>query len=311
MIKDLKTIPLIFSVDDNYAPFLGVALKSIFDNCDKNYDYKVYVLNTNLSSENKNKLCDICKTYATLEFVDVKEKIKELNKELHVRDYYTDAIYFRLFIPSIFKEYDKALYLDCDIIAIDDVSKLYNTQLNGEYLAAITEEVMTIEKVFGEYSEKGLDIPRENYFNSGIILLNLKELRRINLDEVFSNLLNKFKFEVAPDQDYLNVICKDKTKYVDLGWNKAALENPTFDDKDLKIIHYKLANKPWHYDDILYGEYFWEYAKKTPYYLDILKMKNNYTVEDMKRDALGYENLKNLAKNYLLNVNNYKRSKES
>ena len=310
MTKELEIIPLIFSVDDNYAPFLGVALKSIFDNASKNYNYKVYVLNTSLSSENKRKLQEICKDSASLEFVDVKEKIKELNKELHVRDYYTDAIYYRLFIPSIFTNYDKALYLDCDIVAVDDVSKLYNEELNDNYLAGVSDEVVAFEEIFSEYSEKGLDVKRENYFNSGIILMNLKEFRRINLDEIFSNLLNKFKFEVAPDQDYLNVICKDKTKYLHLGWNKAPMNNPSFNDKDLKIIHYKLAGKPWLYDDVLYGEYFWEYAKKTPYYLDILNIKNNYSEENKLKDLEGYEKLKNMAKNYLLSTNNYKRSKE-
>ena len=54
------------------------------------------------------------------------------------------------------------------------------------------------------------------------------------------------------------------------------------------MIHYNLAYKPWHFEDILYKDYFWNYAKKTEFFDTIQKIKDNYSdeerFEDMEKD---------------------------
>ena len=52
-MKNEKVIPVFFATDDNYAPFLGVTLKSMFENASREYFYEVYVLITSLNSKNK------------------------------------------------------------------------------------------------------------------------------------------------------------------------------------------------------------------------------------------------------------------
>ena len=67
------------------------------------------------------------------------------------------------------------------------------------------------------------------------------------------------------------------------------------DDKNIKLIHYNLAYKPWHFEDILYKEYFWEYAQKTEFFEDIMRIKENYTEEDKFRDLESDRRLRELA----------------
>ena len=50
------------------------------------------------------------------------------------------------------------------------------------------------------------------------------------------------------------------------------------------IVHFNLFKKPWHYDKVMYEEEFWDYAKKTAYYDEIKKIKENYTESDQKKD---------------------------
>ena len=62
-----------------------------------------------------------------------------------------------------------------------------------------------------------------------------------------------------------------------------------------KIVHYNLAQKPWHYDGVTYGEYFWKYAEKTRFYGELLEAKNAYTDAEKQRDQNQYDSLVELA----------------
>lgn len=300
-----KVIPLVFAVDDNYAPFMGVTLKSILDNCSKDFFYKFYVLNTGISQENKKRLSVFETEISSIEYINVEKSLSKISGLLHLRDYYTNTTYYRFFIPSLLPEYDKVLYLDSDLIVLGDISELYNVELGDKYIGAIPEEVMALVKVFGEYVEQGLGIKKENYFNAGVALLNTKAFREIDVLDKFVKLISKFAFKVTQDQDYLNVICKDKVKYIDLGWNKCPLKNPNFDDKDLKLIHFKLYYKPWLYKEVQYDEYFWKYAKLTNYIDDILYLRDNYNEDNIVKDLFAYKRLMKTASDYLDDKNCY------
>lgn len=304
-----RIIPIVFSVDDNYAPFLGVALKSILDNAKSNNYYKIYVLNTEISQNNIEKLneynCDIME----IKFVDVAERMSRISKDkIHLRDYYTKAIYYRIFIPNLFPQYEKILYLDCDVVLLADVANLYDVDLGDNIFAAIHEETMTVMDVFGKYSELFLGVQREKYFNSGVLLINSSEYRKAKIEEKFISIMHKYKFEVAPDQDYLNVLCKDRIKYCDIGWNKTPFPeeiNP-FDDSKLKLVHFKLNFKPWHYDGVRYEKFFWNYANATPFYNQLLEIKLTFTKAQEEKEKREFIALQVTAEKYTLDEENYK-----
>lgn len=304
-ITKMKEVPIFFAVDDNYIPMLSVAIKSMLDNASKSYKYLIKVLNTGIKEENKQKLYVYNSNNAEIEFVDVSQHMITLADKLHTRDYYSKSTYFRLFIPKMFPQYNKALYLDADIVVTGDISKFYNTFIAGNLIGAVPDEVVQITPIFVEYVEKCLGVPVNKYFNAGILIMNLKQLRNVNFEEKFINLLSKYAFRVAQDQDYLNVICKNKVWYLNETWDKMPLQHGCCDVKKLNIIHYNMGRKPWHADDVLFGDVFWKYAKETNFYEDILKIKANYTEADLKRDAEVGENLLKLAVEETINPNNY------
>ncbi len=289
MNKVRKEIPIFFSTDDNYVPFLTVALHSIVENASKEYDYKIIILNSELKEESVKQILAFENENFKVEFADVNKKIKDVakNMTLGLRDYYSNSIYYRIFIPSLFPDYDKALYLDADIVVIDDISKLYFEELGDNLLGAITDDVVNGNDSFKKYSETVLGIKPTQYFNSGILVMNLKELRKFEIENKFVHLIGTYNFDtIAPDQDYLNYLCRGKVKYIHKGWDKMPMEDNDFSDDDLHLIHYNMFRKPWHYSEVPYEDFFWNYAKKSSYYDNLLEMKATYSDEQKRKDDL-------------------------
>ena len=294
---NIREIPIFFAVDDGYCPFLAVAIQSMIDNSSPENHYSIKVLNTDISRENKNKIFKYKRENISIEFVDLNYYIRKVKDKLYTRDYYSKTTYFRLFIPNLYPQYDKALYLDSDIVILDDIANLFDTDLGDNLVAAAPDDVIQFHPVFQTYAEKVVGVADyHRYFNAGVLLMNLHQLRRFKFQEKFVYLLDRIKFSVAQDQDYLNRLCKGRVKLVDRVWNRMPIEDPKIRTKDVKLVHYNLAFKPWHFEDILYKEFFWMYAQETEYFDQIQDIRESYTQEDRLLDAQNHEKLKKLAK---------------
>ncbi len=282
-----KEIPIFFSTDDNYVPFTIVAIRSIIDNASNNYNYAINILNTGLNKSNIDKIKKMETKNFKINFVDISEKIANICDALsyRLRDYYSNSIYLRIFIPSLFQEYEKVLYLDADIVVIDDISKLYFEDIGDNLLGAITDDVINTNETFRKYTKNVLGLENGNYFNSGILVMNLAELRKSRIEEKFVHLLNEYNFDtIAPDQDYLNYLCRGRVKFIHKGWDRMPIPDEKFEGEPLHLIHYNMFKKPWLYDGVLYENHFWKYAEKTEVYDDMCKMKSSYTDKQRERD---------------------------
>ena len=287
-----EIIPVFFAVDDNYAPYLGVTLRTLADNASADYFYKVYVLVSELSDFHRESLLSMEKENLTVEFVNVCQQLDQLGAVLHLRHYYSQATYYRFFIPDLFPQYKKGIYLDCDLAVVGDIAELYRVELGDNLLAVAPEEVMLQVDVFGTYVEKVLGVPRKEYFSAGVMLMNLDKLRAIMIEHAFVELIGRYTFRVTQDQDYLNVLCYGKVVMLPAAWNKTANYAT---DEEPKIIHFKINWKPWHYKGVQYQEIFWDYAKKTPYYGILQSELAAYGEDLVARDNAQYEALVKMA----------------
>lgn len=292
------TVPIFFAIDDKYIPFLAVTLQSLIYNSSEENIYEIKILYAkNVSKENITKIKKCEKENIKIEFVDLNSKLEQIKNKLHTRNYFSSATYFRLFIPELYPQYDKAIYLDSDTIVLTDVAELYNINLKKNLLGAVSDGAVQAIEVFQEYVEKVVGVSdHNNYFNAGVLLMNLKELREHKLQEKFIYLLERLKYEVAQDQDYFNRICKGRVKILDDKWNTMPIMGEKKNKDDLKIIHYNLGTKPWHFDGVMYEDYFWKYAKMTEYYKVINDIKKNYKEADKVRDDANSSRLIELAK---------------
>lgn len=286
-MKNSKIIPVFFTIDDNFAPFLSVAVKSLLDNASHEYFYNIHIVNNGLSEENKEKISSLETDYSKIIFNNMDERLKAITDKKGTRlreDYFSLAIFFRIFIPDCFKEYDKALYIDSDTLVRDDISKLYNTDLEGKYIGGCTETSCLGMDDITNYFTNGVGVDYREYMNSGMLLFDMKALRDHHFAERFLYLFKKYNFgNVDPDQSYINAILKDKKKLLDNRWN-ATISKDNELIANPGIIHFNLFKKPWHYDNVMYEKEFWECAKKSPYYKEIKMIKDNYTDDDKKKD---------------------------
>ncbi len=283
MINNKKNIiPIFFASDDNYIPFLDIAIRSLIENASKDYNYVINILNSGLKQENidiiKKQENDIFK----INFCDITQDLEPIKHKLRNVYHYGLATYYRFFIEELFPQYDKVLYLDCDIVVTGDISKLYETDVENYFVAAVNDRIVTSNDVFKDYVRTVVGVEPDKYFSAGILVLNTKKFRESKICKQFICLIHKYNFEtVAPDQDYLNVLCKDRVKYLPNGWNRQTIPCPL--EGDLNIVHYALYKKPWEVDGVMHEEYFWEYAKKSPYFQEILTRKSNFTEEMLKK----------------------------
>lgn len=313
-----QLIPVFFSCDNTYAPYLAVAVKSLIENgnTDK-YEYEINVLNTNISSDNKKKISNLEEEGYKIIFRNVSKKIEKIEKELEsrLRDYYSLSIYYRIFIPNLFREYDKVLYLDADIAIVDDVADLYNIEMGDNLLAGTTDGVVRLVDQFKDYVVDAVGVDKwEDYINSGVLVMNTKELRASKIEEKFLYLLTKYNFDtVAPDQDYLNALCKNRITHFNKYWDFMPNVDADYKDEDLHLIHYNMFQKPWNYPDMRCAEYFLKYAKMTGYY-DFIKTQAVTDPEERaakeKADQDGVEGMMVITKNIMDDPNNFRRIME-
>ncbi len=302
------TVPIFYAADDAYAPFLAVSLKSLLDNADKKYFYKIHILASNMCEKNRNRISSLVTENSKITFVNPEKRLAHIMNSLSLRDYYSVATYYRLFIANMFTEYTKVLYIDSDTVVPGDISKMYFTEIGENLVGAVPESVM-LQDVFGRYSEKVLNVSRFRYFNAGILLMNLKKFREDRIEEKFLDLLARVKLPVAQDQDYLNILCKDRVYYFPHDWNLVPADDLPFNS--VHIVHYKMAMRPWHYDGIKYGDIFWRYAEKTKFYGDICEIKRSRTPDDARHDREVFESLSALAESEMERVDAERNAKNA
>lgn len=264
-----REIPIFFSTDDNYIPYLYVAIASLIDNASKKFAYRIIILNTGLDEENIAKVKMNERPGFAIEFVDISKSVENIKSHLKNVYHFSVASYYRLFIASLFPQYDKIIYLDCDLVVLGDISELYRVTLDENIIAAAPEQYVQNTVQFRRYAEIALGINPDNYINTGVLVISLEAFRKSHIEEKFIELITKFDFDLLdPDQAYINYLCNDKIYMLPNGWNKEPMPLPCEGKKN--IVHYALYKKPWQYDDVMDGDCFWYYAKGSPFYERIL-----------------------------------------
>ena len=247
---------ILTSVNKKYIRQLNVLLNSIaYSN--KEEKFNIYVLNKNLD---KDDLENITVNLDSKRFniVDIKIPDSEIDTFPVIEKRYPIEIYFRLFasdyLPS---DIDRILYLDCDTVVINDLNELYNMDFEDNYYIAATH----ISKVLHKFNEIRLNIQEdEPYVNTGVLLINLKELRKIDVkDKIIKFIEKNQKRLLLPDQDIIVSLFGNKIKLIDelkynlseIAWYKFNINNSKnkitlkWIIKNTVIIHYCGRNKPW------------------------------------------------------------------
>ncbi len=301
-------IPIFYAADDNFMKYTLVSLTALKENADRTRNYRIYILLTTVSDHLREPFEALSEENFKIEFVDVSAYLSTCDGELHTRDYYSKTTYYRFFIAEMYPMYDKAIYIDSDTVVVGNVAALYDHDLGENYVGACHEQAMVQMDVYGTYVEEVLGIDRNRYFNAGVLLINCRLFREKKILDRFLDMLHQYTFVVTQDEDYLNVLCQNRVLWLHQGWNTEIIGEVRVPREEMKIVHYIMTSKPWHYADCRFGEIFWSYAEKTVVYDLIRAELESYTDEQRAADTASCERLAETARAETARTDTYFRT---
>lgn len=258
---------IVFSIDDNYAPHTAASILSILDHANKSDNIHFYIILSNASNETKQKLSQIkSKKNFSMSFIDLQR-----TDFPNIPSYMFNPVNARLILPDIFPTVDKVLYLDGDTIVLNSLAELYHQSLPNIYAAVVSDTTWSVD-----YRVKELGLSK--YFNSGVILLNLKKMRKDKLIEKFIEAHHKLYMEnkiIWEDQDILNFVFDENVLFMPQRFNLLAHDIENFPKNEVQnpiIIHYTSC-KPWKTNECNYNAYYEKYVRQSPFSSSMRKLE--------------------------------------
>lgn len=268
-------IPVIFATNDNFTIFCYTAVYSLIQNASLSNFYKIYILETDLCENNRRMLEGLAQKNVEIKCINISDFTAgiELKGSMHL----SQETYYRLWIPLIFPEYEKVLYLDSDMCILSDVAELYEVEI-GNYAAGAVQDVVC--HGLQRHTESiGLEDVKET-FNAGVLLINAVEFEKQKIREKCLALLaedyqRKERRLVFADQDALNIVLYKNHYRLDEKWNCQPLylwrmeevmdgwkEKYVYAQEHASIMHFSGDRKPWYNPELPKADVFWKWAKK-------------------------------------------------
>lgn len=289
-----KYIPIVLAANNKFVPYLATMMESLMENSDKERYYDLIILHRDISKDNQDKIFKQTSKYNnySVRFANVKQYFDD--KDLFVDQHLSLETYYRLAIQDLMPDYDKILYLDSDLIVNDDISKLYDLNIEDSIIAA-AKDIDVIGQIKTNPEEKKyiraeleLNDPFA-YFQAGVLIINLSQLRKQASVKRLLRIAQSKRWK-CHDQDVLNHVCKEKVYYLPQRWNVLMNWKNNHDErmnllkktpmqlyeeysearKAPAIVHYAGYQKPWNEPGCDMAEYFWKYARETYYYEEII-----------------------------------------
>lgn len=288
--KRVKVVPVFLTINSAYAPYAAAAIHSLTQHANPNRYYKVIILHDGLNLVNRWRLRNLVTRNVALQF-------KKMSRSLYLKavvayctrrkkgaaDFFSAAVYYyRAFIPLLFPIYKKAVYIDSDVILRGDIGELFDIELGDNVLAAMVDPKVSVIPEFRDYVDNAVGVPHDEYVNSGVQVMDLRKMRKMKYLSTMIEMMRKYDADlVAPDQDYLNVILRGKILFLDPVWNAEPVKDLP---RNVKLVHFNLFNKPWHYKGVPCEKIFWAAAKGTGFTGDLNRQLAAFDEKKQKED---------------------------
>ena len=267
LINTDNIIHIGYGIDNNYVRCCSTSIVSFLkNNLQQNFHFHIISSNINVDSISMLRL--LAQQYNFNISIYIIDDDYFIN--LPTQKAFPTSMYFRFLLPIFNKNLSKILYVDADIICLNDIKKLLSFDLKDNIIAAVSDT-----KDMNESRNNNLNLKNHIYFNSGMMLINIQKWNEYNifnkLIDILSSKVYDFKF---PDQDALNLILTQKILYLPrkfnyfngfYTWNKNSISN-----KEIILLHFTSSPKPW--------DLGWEVSSMSnDYNRDLYKIYENQT----------------------------------
>lgn len=286
-----EAVTVVLTASDYFSPYAAVTLQTLLDHSTPTHNYDVFIFSKDMSKANALAIESMTEGYPnfSVRIVNVSAYIPDFS--FRTSAHFTVESYFRSMIPYVLSNFDKIIYCDSDLLWQKDCAELYGLDI-GDHLMAGIEDPLYVglkntDEYLSTYNENVLGIHKDTpYINTGVIIMNLNMFRTLfSLEYILQHAADgNFLF---CDQDCLNVLCEGHTMLLDARWNvmtdtmgsnldvikkgrKEIADSYISSRKDPYVVHYADAKKPWQQECSDLGYKFWEVARRTPLYENIL-----------------------------------------
>lgn len=267
-----NNINVAFAFDEAYAAHGATAILSLLLNSNEKDEICIYIIDTGLSDDSKNRLSSIVSGYAALHFLNVPSTFFDgFPTSRHAA-----STYARLALGQLLPNVKQVIYLDSDIVVLDSLLELANIDISDYVVAAAPDAMSFFQGEALEYW-KSIKLPEEaTYFSAGVLLINLDNYRlEGTLEKIRRWTIDNSEKMLHSDQTALNAVLWDRVKLVNLRWNLQtpivapvvygwgctlemhnAVNNPA-------IIHFTTNQKPWikRYK-VHFSDKYWKYRNQ-------------------------------------------------
>ena len=276
--------------DNNYVMPTIVTLASLFANKNPKSEYEVRVLGNKLTDQNINLLKRQLNGRGC-----VIPHVSSLAKFEGTHPHVSSTDLFKFDLPDVLSDWDKVLYIDTDMVIQNDLSELFNIELGDAYIAAVKD-------MAGMYENHHNRLGLKNYFNAGMMLMNLKKMRAEKIGEKLTDYKLHKDAGHFMSQDALNYTFHENVIWLSPKYNWMAPNQINFSVREIAkfyditeksvlnmdntavIVHLTNRKKPWAYKDT-WGHDLWKhYYKKS-----VLKHKRLKLVDDKYQTWFGWK----------------------
>lgn len=284
MIEKAMNIPVAFCASEQYLSFTAVSIWSII--CESSYAefYSVYILHRQIPLERQKSFADLFTSQKNIkiEFINVSPLLEiYLPNSVRIKE-----TWFSLLLAECLPSCEKIIALDSDLIVKRNLSELFQISVRNVYLAAALDpdfigQFHSGNPFYRRYYSEVVPIPNPyRYFQGGVYLLNLKEIRKdFGSGELIREASRGYRFD---DQDVLNMRCYRAVRIISMRWNvlydsfgyrrnrvialatKVVREEYEISRKDPWVIHYAGGERPWINPACDFGDAFWQVANSSP-----------------------------------------------
>lgn len=293
MTENRPVVSVVATLNKGYLPYLEVMVQSLFAHRDPSRSYEIIVGSMDVSDTDLEPLRrSTGAPLFSVRLLDLSTSAERL-ANIPLSEGFPREIFFRLLLPEVLADCDKVVYLDSDLVVLDDIAKIFDTDMGDDLVCACVDVGMA--GMVGGYDPEAEHRLRDDlglsdlygYFSSGVLVWNLAAMRATySVDETLAYLCeHKLRYG---DQDALNHFCQGRVSYLDQRWNTLfdsegirvseivphapqALQDAYLRARrDPAIFHYAGPVKPWQ-ADVDGSDLFWREARESPSYETILR----------------------------------------
>lgn len=286
-------VNVVTACDKRFFPYLPVMFLSLLEN-NPNCGVTLYLLHTELTQEDISVLEQIARKFQA-RVVPLRIDTSPV-AAMPTRERLPLIVYFRLYAADILPQTaERALILDVDLIVRKPLDEFYQTDFEGSLCVACEDEEHNVKPY-----KDALGVPAgHTYFNAGVLLLNLRQMRRENktLAYLLQTAGQHLRRLVWLEQDVFNLAFCNRVKCVPAARYNCTpqmfsyLHSRAEEHAFASVVHYLSPDcKPWKFPVASPGseaqELWWRYAQKTPFYPVLREQYENGLSETLMRQNL-------------------------